>query len=104
MRTIEQKRADQRERSIQRRIEGGVTPEQAEADQVRADERSVKFMCVVRAAKDDATEKGYIKGHGGKSSLPCPACKDGTLRYSVAGSNGHMIAACTTAGCVSWME
>lgn len=37
-------------------------------------------------------------------SMPCPICNTGTLRYSRAGINGHIHAACTSGKCVSWME
>lgn len=36
--------------------------------------------------------------------LKCPICKQGKLRYSIARSNKHVHAACTTATCVRWME
>jgi hypothetical protein len=57
----------------------------------------------INAAHADAKEKGYGKKKGGVDSLPCPLC-GGTLRYSVASYNGHMMASCTTEGCASWME
>ncbi len=56
------------------------------------------------AAKDDAASKGLGKGKGGREVIECPCCDGGKLRYWVAGYNGHMHAACTTQGCVSWME
>lgn len=72
-----------------------------------ADERLVKYERGVKArhaAKDDAKAHGYGKGHGGVGAVPCPGCQGGTLRYSVAGYNGHMHGKCSTSGCVSWME
>lgn len=37
--------------------------------------------------------------------IDCPACEgEKTLRFSRSGYNGHIHAACTTEGCVSWME
>lgn len=56
------------------------------------------------AAKQHAKEQGLGRGNGGFSALPCPSCKTGTIRYSVAGSNGHMWAACSTNDCVRFME
>lgn len=42
----------------------------------------------------------------GKSSgeIDCPACGKGKLRFSVARSNGHVHACCTTRLCMQWME
>lgn len=41
---------------------------------------------------------------GAVGEIPCPVCKNGTLRFSRAGYNGHIHAGCTTAGCARWME
>lgn len=54
-------------------------------------------------AKEDARSKGFKKGSAGRGEVPCIICS-GTIRYTVAGLNGHMHAHCTTKGCVSWME
>jgi hypothetical protein len=39
--------------------------------------------------------------------IPCPWCRrtstPGTIRFGIAGSNGHTHGSCTN-GCVSWME
>lgn len=42
---------------------------------------------------------------GSSGKIDCPACgeKD-ALRFSRAGYNGHIHAACATNGCVAWME
>lgn len=58
----------------------------------------------IGAAADDAKKHGFKKGNGGCGSLPCPVCKTGTLRYSVANCNGHMHGRCSTNGCVAWMQ
>lgn len=65
----------------------------------------------INAAHDDAAKKNlgavsseHPERKGGRSELKCPICPEGTLRYSVAGINGHMHAACTTEGCIRWME
>ena len=42
------------------------------------------------------------RGVGGE--IACPACENGMLRFSIAGSNGHCHAHCSTEGCLSWME
>lgn len=42
-------------------------------------------------------------GAGGQ--IDCPVCGNReALRFSRAGYNGHIHAACSTPGCVSWME
>ena len=40
--------------------------------------------------------------HGG--TLDCPACKTGTVSWSMARSNGHIHARCSTPDCAAWME
>jgi hypothetical protein len=45
-----------------------------------------------------------LKGKGGQGQFPCPVGCGGTLRWSMARSNGHMHGQCSTPGCVSWME
>ncbi len=78
---------------------------QAEAEQLVADGEAAmqRSMLAFRVAHDDAKSKGFKRGKGGQSSVPCPAC-GGSLHYSVAEYNGHMHAKCETEGCVSWME
>ena len=48
----------------------------------------------------------WKKGTPGSSGkIDCPACNgEKTLRFSRAGYNGHVHAACKTEGCVQWME
>ena len=46
-------------------------------------------------------QTNYFTGAG---EMKCPACKEGTLRYSRAAYNGHVQARCSTNGCVQWME
>lgn len=42
---------------------------------------------------------------GGSGVIDCPVCKaPQSLRFSRAGYNGHVHAACSTEGCVNWME
>jgi ribosomal protein S27E len=68
-------------------------------------EEKIKFLiAALGAAKDDAKAHGLGRGHGGTGSVKCPSCENGTIRYSVAGVNGHMHACRTTKGCVAWME
>lgn len=42
---------------------------------------------------------------GASGAIDCPVCSGpNSLRFSRAGYNGHIHAACTTEDCVSWME
>lgn len=41
---------------------------------------------------------------GGAHIIDCPVCKTGKLHFTIARSNGHCHARCSTGGCVSWME
>jgi hypothetical protein len=42
---------------------------------------------------------------GAQGTIDCPVCSSkGTLRFTRAGVNGHIHAACSTKNCVSWME
>ena len=41
---------------------------------------------------------------GSSGQIQCPICTTGNLQFSRAGYNGHIHAACTTEGCVRWME
>jgi hypothetical protein len=66
--------------------------------------RMNSFAIVLKAAKEDAKQKGLRKGSGGYGELKCPICNGGTLRYSVAAYNGHMHVRCSTENCASWME
>jgi len=80
------------------------TREQAEATVDECDKLLKRTMLAVTLAHEHAKTNGLGVGHGGMSSLPCLLECGGSLKYSVAGINGHMHARCTTKGCVSWME
>ena len=80
------------------------TREESEAREAEIDAALNRGRIAVPAAHEHAKASGLGQGHGGYGELACPICKIGTLRYSVAGYNGHMHAACTTDKCVSWME
>ena len=80
------------------------TREEAEALVAEAEARVERTMKVMQSAHEDAKAKGFKRGNGGASEMPCPAECGGTLRYRVASLNGHMHAACTTESCVRWME
>lgn len=78
----------------------GRTPEELDAEDAR-------FELVLQ---NTATARVAIVEHtGGKrgvsGAIDCPVCGNSEcLRFSVAGSNGHIHAQCQTDGCVSWME
>ncbi len=55
------------------------------------------------AVQSDAKTHGLGRGNGGVGEIKCPICK-GRLRYSVAGSNGHIWGACSNKDCVRWMQ
>jgi hypothetical protein len=80
------------------------TREAAEVEAKELEDRADRVLKSIKAAHEDAKTKGFKKGSGGKSSLPCPSGCGGTLHYTVASYDGHMHAGCTTEGCVSWME
>jgi hypothetical protein len=79
------------------------TKEEAEKVLVDSDKRLGDTRTAIVACSRDAKEKGFGQGHGGASYIPCPVCKTGTLRYSVASLNGHLWGQCSTSGCVNWM-
>lgn len=68
------------------------------------DRRVAETVRALTATRADANQKGLRRGKGGRSSLPCPICEKGELRYSVSGYNGHIHAQCSTEGCVQWMQ
>lgn len=80
------------------------TAEEVDARVAERKKSTERLFLGMGAASEDAKQKGYRKGNGGQSSLPCPVCKTGILHYSVAGYNGHMRGQCTTAKCLSWMQ
>lgn len=48
--------------------------------------------------------RAAIKATGERQGIiDCPCCDKGQLGFAIA-SNGHVHAACSTAGCVRWME
>ena len=80
------------------------TPEETER---RAEEMvsHAEAMCqAMELVQEDAKRHNYGKRRPGQGKVPCPLCKVGEVFYSVAASNGHMFAKCSTANCVAWME
>ncbi len=80
------------------------TREEAETSIDKHDAIIKCTLTVVAAAHEHAETQGLREGSGGAGELPCPLECGGTLRYRVASYNGHMHAACSTKGCISWME
>lgn len=83
------------------------TPEEIIAETAAREEAFQKSMARLALCRPAIIEhSGYTarNQNGASGTLPCPACKTGTLHYSVAGSNGHVHARCTTPGCANWME
>lgn len=79
------------------------TEEEIEAEERESAER-MNRMGKVRSAIVAHLGGPWNKGTAGASgSIPCPCC-GGTVRYSRTGCNGHILAACSTAGCASWVE
>lgn len=75
------------------------TREEAEADERETEQR---FEWYRRARQAIVAHSGKQRGVAGK--MPCPICLTGEVRYSIAKSNGHIHAGCTTKNCVRWME
>lgn len=61
---------------------------------------------IARAVIVDHLGGPWKKGAAGSQGvIDCPVCKGvKTLKFSRAGVNGHIHAACKTDGCVAWME
>lgn len=75
------------------------TREEAEAEQRESEAR---WQRVVTARKGITDKHGKERGVQGE--MPCPNACGGTLRYSIAGVNGHIHGRCSTEGCAAWME
>jgi hypothetical protein len=80
------------------------TPDEIVEMEREHEEHMVKFGKVATAVSTDAKAHGFKKGAGGYGSVKCPVCPDGVVKYSVASYNGHTHAACSTKGCISWMQ
>jgi hypothetical protein len=92
---------------------GGATCSKCEmptAEEIVAEEvehrKRMDSMMLARKAIVAHLGGPWKKGTPGASGvIDCPACNGvKTLRFSRAGYNGHVHAACLTAGCVQWME
>lgn len=80
------------------------TTEQEAAYEAEMQQR-FKNITDARTAIVDHLGGPWKKGMGGTGgAIDCPVCKTGQLKFSRSGYNGHIHAACTTEGCVAWME
>lgn len=61
-------------------------------------------MVVVMAAIPGSASKADRATWGTSGSFTCPACEVGTVRWTRAGSNGHLHAACSTPNCFGVMQ
>jgi hypothetical protein len=75
------------------------TPDEVEAEEREIQSRFADVLVARQAVVEHAAGR-----RGVAAELPCPLCKSGTLRYSIARVNGHVHARCSTADCVGWME
>lgn len=80
------------------------TPDEVEAAVADHKASVDRLNSGLSAVRDDAAKKGFSKGNGGGSAVPCPVCKSGALHYSVSGYNGHIHGRCSTKDCLSWMQ
>jgi hypothetical protein len=72
------------------------TGEEVEAEIAETDH----LLAKVSGARAAIVASGQPHG-----AIACPVCgTPDALRFSVSPYNGHVHAACATAGCVSWME
>lgn len=74
--------------------------EEREAEVMRSLDRT-RIAMIAIIEKIGKWKKGMP---GLQGEMPCPVCKTGKLGYSRAGYNGHIWGACTTKGCVRWMQ
>ncbi len=96
----------EQERQIERSINGTITARKAIVAELARRHAAGDKAAVSKPHHDPdfsgtGCQSAYVAGSG---TIPCPVCKTGTLRYSRAACNGHVHAACSTTGCVRWME
>lgn len=75
------------------------TREEAEAIVKRSEESFARLSLCLKAIREK-----HGKARGLVGEMPCPTNCGGTLRYSIAGYNGHVHGACSTPSCASWMQ
>lgn len=81
------------------------TPEQLEENRKALEKRfeaTGKARAAIVESLGGPWKRGTPRANG---EIDCPVCEGKkTLRFSRAGYNGHIHAACTTEDCVRWME
>jgi hypothetical protein len=81
-------------RALARRYtSGSPTAPEPEEDEVPA------ALVVFALIKEKHPEKADVQ-----DEMACPLCGKGIIKYSIAGSNGHVWARCTTENCVAFMQ
>ena len=65
--------------------------------------KEITDMLTARKAITDKHGKGKPQ-FDTRGAIDCPVCKVGELSYRIAAYNGHIHAACSTPGCVRWLE
>ena len=72
---------------------------------VTKEERDALRANMCQRIKDIGTAReAIIATKQASGVMDCPICKTGKLGFSVARSNGHVHAHCSTRLCMSWME
>ncbi len=94
------------EAEIARHINGFAVSRKAIVADLNRRHKSGDSAVTAKACHDDdfsetGCRSAYVAGRG---EIKCPVCERGTLRYSRAACNGHIHAACSTEGCMRWME
>lgn len=81
------------------------TAEEIAAEELEMNKR-IESLGIARAAIVAHLGGPWKRGApGGQGVIDCPVCgAEKSLRFSRAGCNGHIHAACKTKDCVSWME
>jgi hypothetical protein len=68
------------------------------------DESMARMIIIMAEIPGSSRDKKNKPEWGRSGSLPCPACKAGTVRWSRARVNGHVHAACSTPNCFEVIE
>lgn len=75
------------------------TPEEMAAELKEFVQQSTRAVQALTAIHEAVGKRRGVNG-----TLPCPACKTGTLNYGVAAGNGHVAAVCSTPKCVRFIQ
>lgn len=70
------------------------TKEELDAKLTEIEKRSVATTKAIAAIRKQKSQSGTVQ---------CPLCEK-NITYSVAQSNGHIWACCSTEGCLQWMQ